>query len=365
MHTIMDVENDAKGALTLSILLGGDYRIIHCRDCAKALTSARKGEVEALILDLDLEEADSFDLLLSLGKLRQGPPVIVLSRNSDPRTVVRAIKSGAADFIHKPPPLHELKLAVARACDRLVDASSPFAGTSQTMVQIMKMLRCYAAWDFPLLITGESGTGKDLAARTVHELSSRKNGAFVARNCAAFPAELVESELFGSKRGAFTGALDRPGAFELATNGTLFLDEIGEASEAVQAKLLRVLESGEVWRLGAQSAISSDVRFVSATSRKLREAAKIGAFRIDLLYRIETLILEMPPLRERREDIAELAKRFIAETAPGRKHASPVSLELLSAGNWPGNVRQLRNVVQRAIALSGDRDEIGEEDILM
>jgi transcriptional regulator with PAS, ATPase and Fis domain len=260
---------------------------------------------------------------------------------------------------------HDLTVAVARAIGRLSEDSTPFVGTSPAMRTIMQQIRAFAGTCFPLLITGESGTGKDLAARTLHELSARKKAAFIARNCAAIPENLVASELFGSAKGAYTGAVDRPGAFELAEGGTLFLDEIGESSPEVQATLLRALESGEFWRLGARASTKSEVRFISATSRDLDKAVEMGSFRRDLLYRIETLRLHLPPLRERPEDIAPLAKFLVCEAAPGRKAVSEDALALLMTGRWPGNVRQLRNVMQRAIVLSGMREEIAERDIVI
>ena len=365
MYTVIDLENDPRGARTLATMLGDDYRVIHDRECQSALAAVRKGEADAIIIDLELERGDPFEFLAATGRLRGGPPVIVLSGRSDPGSVVRAMRCGATDFLAKPAPLHELKVSLARAVGRFSDSSSPFIGESPAIRTIKEQLRIFAACDYPLLITGESGTGKDLAARTLLEMSGRRRAPFVARNCAALPEELVASELFGSNRGAFTGAFDRPGAFELAQGGTLFLDEIGEASEEVQATLLRTLETGELWRLGGRAATKVDLRFISATSRNLQEAVERGRFRLDLLYRIETLRLHIPPLRERREDIPPLALFFIRASAPGRKTLSAAAIELLSSQRWPGNARQVRNVIQRAIVISGNRDEIGEEDIVM
>jgi transcriptional regulator with GAF, ATPase, and Fis domain len=187
----------------------------------------------------------------------------------------------------------------------------------------------------------------------------------VARNCAAFPEELIESELFGSAKGAFTGAVERPGAFELAEGGTLFLDEIGEAGPSVQSKLLRVLETGDLWRLGDNRPRKADIRLVSATSRNLKEAVAAGRFRADLLYRIDTLILEIPPLRDRKEDIPHLAEHFLRMACGARKALSAGAYEKLASLEWPGNVRELKNVLHRAIVLSGELEEIGEEHIIV
>ncbi|MDP3178490.1 MAG: sigma 54-interacting transcriptional regulator, partial [Spirochaetaceae bacterium] len=211
---------------------------------------------------------------------------------------------------------------------------------------------------------GESGTGKEIAARALSELSPRRSKPFVPRNCAALPESLAESELFGCERGAFTDAVARPGAFELADQGVLFLDEIGEASLPLQAKLLRVLESGESWRLGAKSCARIDVRLVSATARDLSAAAAANTFRKDLLYRIETLVLKLPPLRARREDIPDLAAHFALEASRGRTIPGRGALEKLHAHEWPGNVRELRNVVHRALVLAHGAEEIHSDHIV-
>lgn len=224
-------------------------------------------------------------------------------------------------------------------------------------------LRLYADSDYPVLIIGESGTGKEIAARALHSLSRRRRGPFVARNCAAIPELLAESELFGTERGAFTDAVARPGAFELAAEGLLFLDEIGDASPPLQAKLLRVLETGEFWRLGGRRSVAADFRFVSATRCDLKRAADEGRFRLDLLYRIDTLVLEMPPLRARREDIPDLATSFALQATRGRVCLSPAAMDKMSSHDWPGNVRELRNVVHRALVLASGCDEILPEHI--
>lgn len=365
MNCLFDVEADVLGARTLATVLAGDYRVIHCPEPRRALEAARKKEAALLLLDLELPGSDAFGLLASLGHLAGGPPVIVHTARNDPSSIVRAMRCGATDYLTKPAPLHELQNSLRRARDLSAGDEGPFIGSSPAFRRVRALIRRFAVYDYPVLIVGESGTGKEIAARGIHELSTRRKCPFIPRNCAALPYELAESELFGSNRGAFTGALDRPGAFELAAGGTLFLDEIGEASPAVQAKLLRVLESGELWRLGGRESRSIDIRLISATSRDLKRAVGQGDFRLDLFYRIETLVLELPPLRERPEDIADLAIHFVQCAAPGRKYLGRSALALLLAQTWPGNVRQLRNVIQRAVVLSGEREEIGEEDIML
>ena len=365
MRTIFDVETDPDRARALASSLGLDYRVIHCPECADALASARRGEAHAVIIDLEVQRCDPFLLLEELGKLVEAPPILAITGVGDPRPVVRAIRFGAADVLHRSARPPDIREVLGRCLGGAEEEASFFLGTSSAMEAIKRDLRNFARWDFPLLITGESGTGKELAAKALHELSGRKTGPHVARNCAALPSELVESELFGAHRGAFTGSSDRPGAFELADGGTLFLDEIGEASPETQTKLLRALESGGVWRLGARAPVRVDVRFVSATNRDLEEAMDRGRFRPDLFYRIETLRLRIPPLREHREDIPILARHFVRTAARGGKDLSRAALQKLTDFDWPGNVRQLRNAAQRAVVLSGERETIGDDDIVL
>jgi DNA-binding NtrC family response regulator len=310
-----------------------------------------------------------------LGHLaREGKRVIAISTAADTKTAVRAVKNGAADFLRKGCPLSELKGSIgalaalgargSAACPAEQPCSCPFTGSSLAIRKVAALVNLYARSDFPVLILGESGTGKELAARALHELSARKAGSFVARNCAALPELLAESELFGSERGAFTDAVARPGAFELARGGVLFLDEIGDAGPALQAKLLRALETGEIWRLGGGKPIAIDARLVTATARDLRSTATRGAFRPDLLYRIDTLVLKLPPLRERREDIPDLASYFSLKASAGRTVPGSAALAKLSAYDWPGNIRQLRNVIHRALVLAEDTEELGEKHIV-
>ena len=317
-----------------------------------------------MVVDLDEgpEERLRFVGLLA----REGRRVIALSREGSARSVVLAVRSGAADFLRKPYSAEELRRSIAGpgAVPPGEGSSGPFLGASPAIRRVAELLRLYAGSDYPVLILGESGTGKEVAARALHGRSARSAGPFVARNCAALPELLAESELFGTERGAFTDALSRPGAFELARGGVLFLDEIAEAGPGLQAKLLRALESGELWRLGASKPSWVDLRFVAATCADLGAAVARGSFKPELLYRIDTLVLEMPPLRERREDIPDLAAHFALAASGGRTLPGAGALDKLSAYPWPGNVRQLRNVVHRAIVLSEGAEELGEEHIV-
>jgi len=365
MVKILDVEADPDEAATLAALLADEFRLIHCPDPARAAQAVRREAPAAILFDPARYAEAGHRALEALARSREGPPVIVMSARAEPSRVLCALRRGAYDFLARPCGLHELKSALRAAVEARTYACAPFTGSSPALRKAAALLADYARHEYPVLILGESGTGKDVAARALHEASPRRGGPFVARNCAALPDELIESELFGSDRGAFTGAVERPGAFELAEGGTLFLDEIGEAGPAVQAKLLRALESGEVWRLGGRSSRKADIRLVTATSRDIRGAAEAGRFRPDLLYRIDTLVLELPPLRDRPEDIVFLAESFAREATRGRKSLRPAALERLKAAPWPGNIRQLKNVVHRAVVLSGDLEEIGEEHIVI
>jgi DNA-binding NtrC family response regulator len=363
MEKILDVESDPLEAGALATILAGEYRLVHCPDPRRALDAMELEAPAAVLFDIGAPGSGGLETLSSLAGRAARPPVIVMGPSADPRAVVRAVRCGAADYLAKPLELRELKSALRSII--VPPSPAPFVGMSPVTIRAAELVRRYARSDFPVLILGESGTGKEIAARAIHELSRRSCAPFMARNCAALPDELIESELFGSARGAFTGAIERPGAFELAKGGTLFLDEIGEARLPVQAKLLRVLESGEFWRLGDSKARRIDIRLVSATSRDLRRGAAESGFRPDLFYRIETLVLELAPLRERAEDIRGLADHFILKAAGGGKFLSEFAYEKLEHYGWPGNVRQLRNVVHRAIVLSGDLEEIREDHIVM
>ncbi|MBL8965533.1 MAG: sigma-54-dependent Fis family transcriptional regulator [Spirochaetaceae bacterium] len=362
MDTILHVGSDAAEARTLASVLTGEYRVVSCGpETAAALAALRRESPAAVILDPG--GPGGFELLEALARGRGFPPVIAMSDFPGPRSVVRAIRGGAADCLPRPCPPAELLAALSAALEPGLKSLPPFVGNSEALRNSCALIERFARHEYPVLVLGESGTGKELAARALHDRSPRRGGPFIAKNCAAIPEELIESELFGSDRGAFTGAVERPGAFELAAGGTLFLDEIGEAGASVQAKLLRALESGEFWRLGGRSPRTADIRLVTATSRDLRADSASGGFRPDLLYRIEILRVELPPLRERREDIALLAETFALSASGGQKRFSPAALDLLGAQSWPGNIRQLKNVVFRAVVLAEDREEIGVEHV--
>jgi len=309
-----------------------------------------------------------------------GPiPVVVLSAARDPQTIVRAVKKGARDYLCKPVDVHRIQRAISEALkpellEEPVDAvrSAPrnknhpqLIFCSPKMKQIQQVALQIANAHVPVLIQGESGVGKDIVARIIHSHSKMASKPFVKVNCAALPAELTESELFGYQRGAFTGATtDRPGKFEFANGGTIFLDEIGEFSPSVQAKLLQVLQDGRFTRLGSNSEIRVNVRLIAATNRRLEEAIGRGAFREDLYYRLNVVSIDIPPLRDRREEIPVLAEYFLNKyTAEYRASALPIPpdvMELFMSFQWPGNVRELENVIRRYVVLQ-DVDGIRAE----
>lgn len=330
--------------------------------------------VDAVLLDLRLGEENGIDVLHEIQKRTLDVPVVVLTAHGTIDAAVEAMDRGAYGFLTKPYDDHELvqklRQAVERArlrrevarLRRIVGEPSSgerLLGTSGAIATVRELIERVAPTDANVLILGESGTGKEVAARSIHALSSRSQGPMVAVNCGALPGELLESELFGHKKGAFTGALrDKDGLFAAAEGGTLFLDEIGDAPAAVQVKLLRVLEERTYLPVGATRPETANVRIVAATNRDLRDDVRHGRFREDLFYRIHVVPIHMPPLRERRDDIPLLAELFLVRAAAQHglptPHLSHEALHLLMQHDWPGNVRELANVVQGAALLCAD-----------
>ncbi len=333
---------------------------------------AESYDPDIVISDIIMPEVSGMDLLRILKTGNPDRPVILITAQASVGLAVDAMKQGARDFITKPIDYPKLKLtlqAVEREIDlhresrRLADqikhgaGFGDFVGTSKPMREVYRLISSISGTDAAAIITGESGTGKELAARMIHSLSSRSKGPFVAVNAAAIPENLMESEMFGHERGAFTGAVGaRAGCFETADHGTLFLDEIAEMPLSLQPKLLRVLEDGKVRRLGGTRETQVDVRVLAATNRDPREAVDEGKLRKDLYYRLNVFTVALPPLRDRKPDIPLLAQAFILEF--NAKHRARVescrseTLELLKAYSWPGNVRELRNIMERAVILA-------------
>jgi DNA-binding NtrC family response regulator len=346
-------------------------------DGARALVALEGRSFDAVLLDVNMPGMSGLDALLSIRELAPQTGVIMVSGEGTISTAVQALKRGAFDFIEKPVDPEHLLRVLAQAAQltelrRASPADPPEAepgliGSSPAMTTLIADIRRVAPSQAKVLITGENGAGKDLVAEAIHRLSKRAGQPFVKLNCAAIPRDLVESELFGHEKGAFTGALQRKvGRLERAHQGTLFLDEIGDLSSESQAKLLRALETGEVDRIGATDTIQVDVRIISATNKDLAEAMETGEFRRDLFYRLNGVPLHVPPLRERRADVPALAGHFLGRAceAEGRaaKRLTPEALALLQDYRWPGNVRELRNLMERA-AILVDGPEVSGEDL--
>ena len=348
-------------------------------DGVAALERIREGSYDVVVLDMRMPHKEGIDVLRELATFPEAPQVVMLTGFQEVSTAVEAMKLGAYDYLTKPTKIEELDVVVRKAAEKgqLVrenvalrahaPGAAPFGGLltqNARMHEILRMIDRVAPTDSAVLVLGESGTGKELVARAIHENSARAARAFVPIHCGALPREVFESELFGHEKGAFTGAVGtKPGLVELADGGTLFLDEIGEMEPDSQVKLLRAIETGTFFRVGATRPRRVDVRLVAATNRDLGEAMKCGEFRQDLYYRINTITVSLPPLRERPDDVALLAKHFVESNAKyGVKRLTAAALTALEAYPWPGNVRELLHAVERAVILSKG-DEIFPSDL--
>jgi DNA-binding NtrC family response regulator len=367
MPRILVVDDDPETCRFMRELLREPEREIETADApADALALLEAGRFDLVVSDINLNaELSGLDLLRAFKARDSEVEVVLISAFGTLETALEAVKAGAFDYVSKPVDIGQVRDVVARALARRARAGEPKAavfpagrsapdgliGRSGGMLAVYKQIALACASDAPVLVTGETGTGKELVARAIHRHGPRSSRPFVPVNCGALPEGLLESELFGHVRGAFTGAVaDKRGLFEEARGGTLFLDEIGEMSPALQVRLLRTLESGEVRPVGSPRATSVDVRVIAATHRDLERAAKEGSFRQDLFYRLHVFAIRIPPLRERREDIPLLAAHFLAAlSAQGRGTASATSAAVaaLAAHDWPGNVRELENTLER------------------
>ena len=384
---ILLVEDDAAIATVIIAALEDEgFTIERCSSVVArdGILAARNFDV--MLTDVMLEDGDG---LATLGEVRSAAPdmpVIVLSAQNTLDTAVRASDSDVFEYFPKPFDLDELVQAVRQAAGGkadIADAPSeadgdgmPLVGRSPAMQGVYRMITRVLRNDLTVLITGESGTGKELVAEAIHQLGSRRTGPFVAVNTAAIPADLIESELFGHEKGAFTGAIAQAiGKFEQANGGTLFLDEIGDMPAEAQTRLLRALQSGRIRRVGGRQEIAVDVRIVAATNRDLEPLIAAEAFREDLYYRLNVVPIELPPLRERREDIDVLSQHFLIQAAEDglpRRQLTPDAIEQLESRNWRGNVRELRNVIYRLALMAREDvidtrsldDIIGEEQAL-
>ncbi len=352
-----------------------DHLVIEARDQEEAVAALRDFQPALVLSDLRLPKGDGMGVLRAVKELDSELPVIVMTAHGSIQDAVDAMKQGALDFLAKPVDPDHLLLLVSRSLEqrrllgeyRLLKEESAarrggpsIIGDAPSLRQVLTAIDRAATTDTTVLLEGESGTGKELCARALHNASARANGPFVAINCAAIPENLLEAELFGYERGAFTGATQRKiGKFEMAQRGTIFLDEIGEMPLSLQAKMLRAIETKRIERLGGGAPIQVDVRIVAATNRLLRQAVASRQFREDLYFRLSVFPVTIPPLRERKEDIPKLAHHFVDRVARdvGKKLAlSPEALSMLVDYAWPGNVRELQNAIERAVILAdGDR----------
>lgn len=350
--------------------MGHDVTI--CEDGEAALKALDRHTFDAAIVDLRMPGISGWDVIDHIKKVSPETEVIISTGHGDLEAAIQAVRKGACDFLPKPCKLFEIAAVLKRIADKrtltnktialetrlkAVEGSPDLIGRTPSMHTVKRMIEKIAPTDSAVLILGETGTGKELVARRVHDLSPRASMPFVAVNCGALPEHLVESELFGHRKGAFTGAdTPRKGLIEVANGGTLFLDELGELDKSMQVKLLRFLESGEVRRVGENEAFHVDVRIVCATNRDLESMAKEGTFREDLIFRVNTFEIRLPPLRERKEDIPELARTLIARHLKRREVPAdilaPATVDLLLQHEWTGNVRELANVLEHATILA-------------
>jgi len=373
MPAILIVEDEAKMRRLLELNLGEDgFTTFSAEDAETGLKLLRQNLVDLVLTDLKLPGMNGLEFLQAVKRQNAALPVIVMTAFGSVETAVDAMKAGASDYVLKPFSLAEMRMVIHKELDvrnlreenrSLREAlgkrySHPnIVARSPKMQEVLATVERVGPTNATVLLGGESGVGKDLIARALHEKSRRANGPFVKINSTAIPENLLESELFGFEKGAFTGAVaSKPGKFELADKGTLFLDEIGDVPPATQVKLLRVLQEREFERLGGTKTIKVDVRLVAATNRDLREALEQGTFREDLYYRLNVVPIDIAPLRERKEDIPDLVNlfvsRFAAESGKVIEGITPQAMQTLVNYHWPGNVRELQNIVERACALS-------------
>lgn len=356
-------------------------RVFIASQAKEALSIMKRESIDVAVLDIKLPDMDGVELLLKLKHMEPTTEVIMLTGYASVATAIRSMKLGAYDYLTKPCKLTELSNVITKAHEKKMlkvktivleehlhrmGMRDEFIGKSKEMERVRKLIAMVAGSDIPVLVLGETGTGKELAARAIHDQGPRAGNPFVVVNSSIFQETMLESELFGYKRGAFTGAeTDKLGLIEIADRGTFFIDEIGEMGMSIQAKLLRVLETGVFRKLGDTKEIKVDVRFIFATNKDLKEAVDEKRFRKDLFFRISSFIITLPPLRDKREDIPVLINYFIEKFAKGgkKKRLSREAVESMVAYDWPGNIRELSNVIERAIIVSGDREEILASDL--
>lgn len=382
MAKILIVDDEPAIRRTLKEILEFEkFEVEEAADGLECMAKLKKEPFDVVLMDIKMPKMDGMEALERVQLLAVDTPVVMISGHGNIETAVEAVKKGAFDYISKPPDLNRLLITLRNAMDKssLITETrvlqkkvskakvQEIIGDSMAITKINELIERVAPTDSRVLITGENGTGKELVARWIHEKSARNSSPIVEVNCAAIPSELIDSELFGHEKGSFTSAhKQRIGKFELAHGGTLFLDEIGDMSLSAQSKVLRALQEHKITRVGGEKDILVDVRVIAATNKDLQEEIKKGNFREDLYFRLAVIMVEVPPLRDRREDVPILVEHFIEQICGDYgitpKRISREALVALKNLSWPGNIRELRNVVERLIILSGN--EITDEDVL-
>ncbi|SHJ24968.1 sigma-54-dependent transcriptional regulator [Pseudozobellia thermophila] len=381
MSKILVVEDEAAIRRVLVKILSEEndsYQLEEAEDGIKGMEAIKNNDYDLVLCDIKMPKMDGVEVLEAAKKIKPEVPFIMISGHGDLDTAVNTMRLGAFDYISKPPDLNRLLTTVRNALDRKelvvenkilkkkVSKNYEMVGESKEIMAVKDIIEKVAPTDARVLITGSNGTGKELVAHWIHEKSQRSAAPFVEVNCAAIPSELIESELFGHVKGAFTSAVrDRAGKFEAANKGTIFLDEIGDMSLSAQAKVLRALQENKISRVGSDKDIKVDVRVIAATNKDLKKEIEENRFREDLYHRLAVILIKVPALNDRREDIPLLiehfAKKITEEQGIGNKTFSDKAVKLLKGYDWTGNIRELRNVVERLIILGGK--EVTEEDV--
>ncbi|MFD2517990.1 sigma-54-dependent transcriptional regulator [Salinimicrobium flavum] len=381
MPKILLIEDEAAIRRVLTKILteeNGTYEVEEAADGLEGIEKIRENEYDLVLCDIKMPKMDGVEVLDAVKKLKPEIPMVMISGHGDLDTAVQTMRMGAFDYISKPPDLNRLLNIVRNALDRKelmventrlkkkVSKNFEMIGESEPIQRIKDIIEKVAPTDARVLITGPNGTGKELVAHWLHQKSERSAGPMIEVNCAAIPSELIESELFGHVKGAFTSAnKDRAGKFEAANGGTIFLDEVGDMSLSAQAKVLRALQESKISRVGSDKDIKVDVRVIAATNKDLKREIEEKKFREDLYHRLAVILIKVPPLNERRDDIPLLisyfAEKISEEQGMNKKTFSEDALKLLKEYNWTGNIRELRNVVERLIILGGS--EVSKEDV--
>jgi two-component system nitrogen regulation response regulator NtrX len=369
-QTILVIDDERAIRNTLKDILSFEgFEVEEAADGAEGLEMIKAKDYNCILCDVKMPKMDGIEVLEKVKELKPDIPFVVISGHGNIETAVDAVKKGAFDFISKPPDLNRLLITIRNAMDRSslvtetkqlrkrISRNAEMIGSSAAMKHIHDTIAKVAATDARVLITGDNGVGKELVARNIHELSPRVNGPMIEVNCAAIPSELIESELFGHEKGSFTSAIkQRIGKFEQAKGGTLFLDEIGDMSLDAQAKVLRALQESKITRVGGDKEIKVDVRVIAATNKDLMQEVEDKKFRLDLYHRLGVVIIHVPTLNERTEDIPELVEHFIEDISneynQGKKDIEKAALDAMQKHNWTGNIRELRNAVERLIIFS-------------